>query len=167
MKNVIRSIAMLSIAAFALSIPASSAFAAGTPDSTTIPQLFQHVKHHAAQASFDVDILETFRRSNVNWETYGQTLNQIRKHVNDLFEDYYQLKRMRNNGTPAQQQAIDRLEPLLRDMATSLTSTIQALNADQRLVNMPGFRARIRANWVKIHAVYKLLCQCTSKNLLA
>ena len=167
MKNAIRFIAMLSVAAFALSIPVGSAFAAGPPDSTTIPKLFDQVKHDAAQVIYDADVLESCRHSKFDWKTYAQVLTSVKEHANSLFRSYYQLQQMRDKGTPAQQKAIDQLEPLLRDMAASLTNTFQALKEHPDRVNMPSFRTRVHANWEKINAVYKLLCQCTSKNLLA
>ena len=100
MKSAIRFLAVLSIAALAPSIPVRSAFAAGPPDSTTIPKLLNQVRHHAAEANYDADILDSFRRSNMEWATYGQTLNHIKVHVNDLLQDYYQLRNWNSAGIP-------------------------------------------------------------------
>jgi hypothetical protein len=71
---------------------------------------------------------------------------------------------MRDKGTPQQREAIDRLEPLLRDMETNLTDTIQNLNLHQGRVHMPSFRTRIHADYVAINKVYQLLCECTKSD---
>lgn len=163
MKRTLRFTTMLSVAALALSIPMRSAFAAAPPDSTTVPKLLDQVKHHAAEANYDAEILNSLRHSNVDFRTYGQVLNNIKTHANDLFQDYYELQRQRDSGTPAQREAIDKLEPLLREMATSLTNTFQKLDAHQTGVNTPEFRKGIRENWEKINVVYQHLCKCTEK----
>lgn len=164
MKNVIRMTAVLTVAARALTVPLRPVFA-GTPpsDSKTIPKLLDQVKQHAADANDDAGVLDSFRHSNVGFQMYAQVLENITKHVNDLFQDYYALQRMRESGTPAQQEAIDKLEPLLRDMATSLTNTFQTLNTHKSEVNMPNFRSRVHGDSLRIDAVYRYLCECTSK----
>lgn len=165
MKHVIRLAAVMSVAALALAIPAHSAFAAAPPDSSsTIPKLLNQVKQHASEANHDAQLMESYRRSNVDFKTYAQALTNIKEHANDLFQDFYALQRVRESGTPAQREAIDNLEPLLREMATSLTNTIQTLNTQKSEVNMPEFRKRVHADSMKIEAVYRHLCECTSKN---
>lgn len=163
MKHVARWTAMLSVAACALLIPARGAFAAPPSDSTSIPKVLDQVKGHAAEASYDAAVLDSYRHSDVDWRTYAERLTMIKDHANDLFQDYYQLQRLRDSGTPAQREAIDKLEPLVRAMATELTNTFQSLNEHKAQVNFPEFRNRARANWEKINAVYEHLCKCTDK----
>lgn len=163
MKRALRFTALLSVAALALSIPVRYAIAAAPPDSNTIPKLLDQVKHHAAEANFDATVLDTYRHSPVSAGLYAERLNMIKEHANDLFQDYYELQRQRDSGTPAQREAIDKLDPLVREMATSLTNTYQRMNMHQGRVNMPEFRDGIRENWEKINAVYQHLCKCTDK----
>lgn len=163
MKRALQFATMLSLAALALLVPMRSAYAAERSGSSAIPKLLNEVKHHAAEAKYDAEVLETHRRSPVDWRVYAQTLTNIKGHANDLFQDYYTLQRVRDSGTPAQREAIDKLEPLLRDMATSLTNTIQTLNAHQQRVNMPEFRDKVLADSKKINAVYEYMCKCTDQ----
>lgn len=164
MKHLIQLSAMLSVAALALAIPARSAFAASPPDSKTIPKLFDQVKQHAAEANYDAEVLDTYPHLNLDRRSYAQTLTEIRKHANDLFQDYYALQRVRDKGTPAQRAAIDQLEPMLRDMATDLTNIIQSLNQRPAQVSMRNFHSQVHGSSMKIHEVYKTLCECTGKN---
>lgn len=165
MKHLTRLAAALSVAALALAIPARSAFAATPPDSSsTIPKLLDQVKQHAGEANYDAAVLDSYRRSNLDFRSYALVLNHMKEHANDLFQDYYELKRVRDSGTPAQREAIDTLEPQLREMATELTNTFQKLNERQGHVNTPTFRDQVHASSMKIHEVYKTLCKCTGKN---
>jgi len=158
--------AALSFAVLALmaSVPAAIA---QTADTTSIAKLFQQAKIHAAEANYDAALLDSFGHSDMDWRAHAKCLTNIKEHANDLFEDYYQLQRIRDKGTPEQREVIDRLEPLLRDMGTSLTNTIQTLNLHQGRVHMPSFRTNIHADYVAINKVYELLCACTNKNFKA
>ena len=156
-------IAMLGATALALVMPATLA-AAQAPDSTSIAKLLQQAKVHAALANEDASFLDAHDQSNLDPQMNSQYLRQVREHASDLLQDYYQLQKVRDQGTAQQREAIDRLDPLLREMATSLTNTLQAFNEHPARSNMPYFRDRIHADWVSINKVYGLLCECTSKN---
>ncbi len=78
-------------------------------------------------------------QSNLDPQIHSQYLTKVREHAVDLFQDYYQLQAIRDKGTPQQREAIDRLDPLLRDMATSLATTLQIFNAHPARANVPYF----------------------------
>lgn len=151
------------VAALALLAPAAI-FAAQAQDATSIPKLLQQVKDHAAQAKDDAAFLDSHSQSNLDWRMHAQYLQNVKDHANDLLQDYYQLQTVRDKGTPLQQEAIDRLEPLLRDMGTSLTNTFQKLNEHPGRVNMPSFRTQVHADYESINKVYEFLCECTKPN---
>lgn len=161
MKHLIRLAAGLSIAALVLSVSVRSAFAAPPSDSTTIPQVLEQARHHAYEANYDAAVLDSYRQSDLDFRTYAGTLRNIQKHANDLFQDLHQLQALRDRGNPAQREAIDRLEPLLREVATSLTSTFRMLKEHETQVNLPAFRKGIHASVVRINSAYKYLCHCT------
>ena len=155
---------MLHVAAFALLVPAAVAFASQTPDSASISKLFQQVKGHAAQANEDISFLDSNRYSGLSAQSHALYLQMVKEHAADLFSDYYQLQAFREKGTPQQREAIDSLDPLIRKMATSLSNTLQSLNANPTWVDMPQFRNRIHSDYQAINALYEQLCKCANKN---
>lgn len=161
MKSVNSFIARMSIIALALIAPAAFAFAAQSPDSATIAKLLQQARAHAASANDDAEFLVSNAQSAFDSQMHAQYLQKVREHAIDLFTDYHQLQAIKDKGTPQQREAIDRLDPLLRDMATSLTTTLQTFNAHPARSNMPYFRTRMRGDWESINKVYELLCECT------
>jgi hypothetical protein len=158
-------IAMLRVTALVLLVPVAAAFAAQTPDSASISKLFHQAKDHAALANDDITFLDSSRFSGLDFRTHFLYLENVKQHAADLFRDYYKMQMLRDKGTPQQREAIDRLDPLLREIATTLTSTIQALNANRELVNMPPFRDRIHSDYLTINAVYEHLCKCANDNV--
>lgn len=164
MKQLSKFNSVLRVAALALLVPAAAAFAAQTRDSASISKLFQQAKDHAAQANEDVSFLDANHLSNFAPQMHALYLQKIKEHAADLFRDYYQLKMLRDKGTPQQREAIDRLDPLIRDMATVLTNTLQTFNAHPTRVHMPPFRNQIHSNYLAINAVYEHLCKCENRN---
>lgn len=161
MKKPISFTAMLRIAALALLVPAAVAFAAQTPDSATISKLLLQARNHAAQAEDDARYLYSGRFSNLAPRSHAMYLEKVKEHVNELAKDYGKLQMLRENGTPQQREAIDQLEPLLREMALSLTNTIRAFNENPGQVNLPPFRNRIDSDWSIVNAVYQHLRKCS------
>ena len=147
----------------ALLLPFSSASIAQVSGSTQFSKALQDAKNHASKADYDAAILETYTRSNMAWQMHAQCLQNIKEHVNDLGKDFSRLEALREEATPSQRAAIDRIDPLLRDMAADLTATIENLNHNKSKVNDPAFRSRIHDNWLNVDRVYTALCECTSK----
>lgn len=151
----------LSLASLLMFMPAASAIAAQANDTKSVSEILQEVKVHAGEADYDAEVLDSYTKSGVSWESHSICLNEIRRHVNDLFQDYSRLQKVVDKASPKQREAINRLEPMLRKMAGSLIDTIQDLHENQKNVNVPSFRARIHSNYLNIDVVYRELCNCT------
>ncbi len=164
MKSLNSFMARLGVIALAFVAPTAVALAVQPPDSTTVAKLLQQAKTDAALANEDAEFLDMNGQSNLDPQMHSQYLTKVREHAIDLFQDYYQLQASRDKGTPQQREAIDRLDPLLRDMATSLATTLQTFNAHPARANMPYFRTRIHGDWASINKVYELLCDCTNQS---
>jgi hypothetical protein len=118
-----------------------------TADSPAITDLLKEVKAHAVLAEEDSDTLESYTRSStISWENHAFRLSTIKNHADDLNKDFNQLSSMRDQGSPWQQEAIDRINPLLHEMSDHLSATIKHLNENQSRVHMPAFRDYAHAN---------------------
>jgi wobble nucleotide-excising tRNase len=145
MKRVKRTITV--VAALALGLVACPLWlTAQTADSEQINQLFAEARLHASNAEKDAELLESYTRSMVTWETHSAKLHAIRGHVNDLIRDFNRAKDLRAEASPWQQEAIDKIEPLLKSMADHLSATIDHLNDNQSKVRMPEYQSYVKAN---------------------
>jgi hypothetical protein len=115
-------------------------------DSKKISNLFADIKEHSTLAKDDAEALEAFTRSGVSWQLHAERLELIKHHVNELLADYGEMKRIREEGSPWQQEAIDQLGPVLKGMADHLTATIQHQNENPTDVKMPAFVEYARGN---------------------
>lgn len=126
----------LGLLAVALALPMH----AQTEDSPDINRLLSDARVHAWEAARDAETLQSYTMSKIGWETHASQLRMITGHVNDLGKVAAQLTDMRSQGSPWQQTAIDRINPLLRELADDTTTTIKHLSDHPNQVNMQQYR---------------------------
>lgn len=130
----------------ALLLPFASFLTAQTGDSPEINRLLEQAKAHATLADDDGTALDSYTRSKMAWQSHANRLNQIKVHANNLIKDFNALSELRDQGTPWQQEAIDRVGPLLQEMSAHLTATIQHLNENSNRIHFPEYRDYVHAN---------------------
>ena len=116
-------------------------------DSDEISHLLLQARNQAWQTAQDTDTLESYTMSDMAWEAHAGQLRLILEHVNALAKTTLQLNDLRSQGSQWQQIAIDRINPLLRDMGEALATTITALSDHRERVNMPTYREYVHANY--------------------
>ena len=116
-------------------------------DSKAVNDLFKQIEAHAMLASDDSESLEAYTRSHtMSPESHANRLLTIAGHANNLIQDFDKLNSIRNDGSPWQQEAIDRVDPLLKEMADHLSTTIAHFRDNKHRVNMPAFHDYVKAN---------------------
>ena len=120
----------LAIAAFASTIFPLSASASiqRKPPSAEVAAELDLAKQQAFELARDADEMTSLLRDNVSWETHADMLNRIRDHVNTMGKIVEKLESERDEASPWQQQAIDRMVPLLKAIASNTTAAIEHVN---------------------------------------
>jgi hypothetical protein len=121
--------------------------AADTPDSADVTKLLADTKSVAVQLKTDSAQMDSYTRSKLTWQSYAAKLETIKGHVNNAGQLLAKLKDAESTGSPWQQTAIKRIEPLLQDMADNLTTTINNLSENQGKVHMPEFKVYVKVNY--------------------
>jgi uncharacterized protein Yka (UPF0111/DUF47 family) len=96
-----------------------------------VSRLLADARDKAAELAKDADDMESLTRSNVSWESHADMLNLIKEHVNDMGRIAAKLEASRDQASPWQKQAIDRMLPLLRDIANNTTAAVNHLNQNR------------------------------------
>lgn len=144
------------LAMLALLAPARVA-SAQNPDSAAVTQLLDEVKTHAALADDDAHTLYSYTRSKVHWSSHAYRLDRMKEHVNDLIRDSNQMVTLRAEGSPWQQEAIDRISFLLPEIADHLRTTIDHLNDNQSRTQMKAFQDLLETNQTLIHNAHEAI----------
>ena len=144
------------LAILALLLPAGF-LAAQNPDSAAVSKLLEEVKTHAAIADDDAHTLAAYTLSRLGWQSHSTQLNRIKTHVNALIRDSNQLTNMRDEASPWQQDAIDRISSLLPEMASHLTATINHFNDNPEHTSLKPYRDLAVTNQTIIHKAPEII----------
>lgn len=128
-------------------IGVAQAFAAPPTDSEEINTLLNDAKAEAVQLKQDAQVMETFTRSKLSWRTHAQQITLIKEHVNKTGELAQKLNDAKETGSPWQQTAIERVTPLLGELAKNVEGTIEHLNNNPSHVQMQPFKDYVTANY--------------------
>src|ERR1700744_4678544 len=129
---------VISLSALASVLAASTWLSAGlqtaaSPQSgsSAVSDLFSRAKAQAGQLKLDANDMETFIRTKVNWESHAGKITDIKDHVNKLGDTVDKLNQMRDAASASQKMAIDRINPLLQQLAGNATAMIDHLNNER------------------------------------
>jgi hypothetical protein len=115
-------------------------------DNPEVSRLLVDAKEKAAVLSRDADDMEALTRSAASWQSHAVMLDTIKDHVNDLGHTVEQLNAMRDKAAPWQQKAIDRMLPLMRELASNTTAAIEHIKEHQSQPNVGSYPEYLRAN---------------------
>lgn len=130
---------LLGLAVFASA--GARAFAA----SADVSKLFQDAKMSAAQLRRDANQMEAYSKSRLSWESHAHQINQIKEHINKTGKIVADLHEARDGAAAWQQDAIDRITPLLQEMASNTESIINHLN-DRQQTWHPEYQEYLKSN---------------------
>lgn len=145
-KTILAAVAPVLLVAGYLAIPAALRAQAAT-DSAEINKLLVDARAEAVELKADSENMATFTRSTFSWQSYAGNLEMIRGHVNKSGELLTKLQNAKSSGSTWQQTAIDRIEPLLKEMAANTSAAIKHLSDNKSAVHMQTFRDYVKANY--------------------
>jgi ABC-type Na+ efflux pump permease subunit len=127
-------------------IASTNVKAAESEDHPKITALLADAKAEAVELKNDSTDMESFTRSSLNWESYAQKIEMIKEHVNNTGKLLTKLQAEESNGSPWQQTAIKRIEPLLKELAANTEKTINYLNENKTKTHFSDFKDYVQMN---------------------
>lgn len=114
-------------------------------DSAQASKLLQQARTSAVQLKNDSAQMEAFSSNRASWESHARQINQIKEHINNSGKILADLHDQRDSAEPWQQEAIDRITPLLKDLASNTESIIDHLN-DRQATWHPEYTSYLKSN---------------------
>ena len=136
----------------AFSVPAPTA-----DDNPAVMQLLMDAKQKAAAVSQDADQMEALTRTDATWHAHAAQLDEMKQHVNDLARAAEKLEASRASASPWQQQAIDRMMPLLKELASNTNAAISHLSELQSRPVSPSYTQYLTANTETAHELAQMI----------
>ena len=121
----------LLVAGYLTTSPYRAVAAISASGSEEVSGLLADAKTEAHELERDAGEMKMFTRSSLTWRSHAAKLEEIKRHVNQAGQLLTKLNEARSTATAWQQQAIDAITPLLRELASNTTAMIEHLNKDQ------------------------------------
>jgi hypothetical protein len=103
--------------------------------------LLEEAKSISVQLKRDAAELHTLSRNmRINWQTHAKQLETIKGHVNSAGQLAKRLKDIHHVAAPWQQEAIDRVTPMLSEIAANTQWAIEHLNQNQSNLWGPKYK---------------------------
>jgi hypothetical protein len=96
-----------------------------------VTKLLADARDKAAELSRDADEMEALIRTDVSWQTHAAMLESVKEHVNQLGRIAAQLEQKRDSASAWQQRAVDRMLPVLKELAANTEAAINHLNQNK------------------------------------
>lgn len=137
------------IAGYLMLSPANVSAQTATADSEEVNQLFAQANAEAHELEFDAGHMVKYPLTQLSDEAHAGKINEIKEHVNTCGKLLTKLQNARETGSEWQQQAIDEVLPLLKQIAANTTSAIEHINSNRGhlKVNPAGYQAYLKANF--------------------
>jgi hypothetical protein len=122
-----------------------------------VTRLLADAREKAAVLSRDADEMEALTRSDVSWQTHADMLNTIKEHVNDLARTVEKLSASRDSASEWQKQAIDRVMPLMKELAANTTAAINHLNENKLRPTSGSYKEYLKENAETAHQLSDII----------
>jgi hypothetical protein len=90
--------------------------------------LLKDVQSTATVLTRDADLLHSYTRGDISWESHVNQVSMVKDHINTMGKHLHRLQAIRHLATPEQQQAINSIMPAALILATHTESAIEHLN---------------------------------------
>ena len=100
-------------------------------ESDQLAQLLGEAQNEAGELARDADETESLIRNDVSWQTHAEMLESVKAHVNNMGSIIDKLMATRSSGSELQEQAVDRILPLLKELAANTSAAINYLNQNK------------------------------------
>jgi hypothetical protein len=123
------------LAGYLMLAPAAGAASSSIGDSEEISALLSNARFEAIELRDDSDKMLSFSRSVLPSQNFAGKLTDVKDHVNKAGKLLAKLDQARRTGSPWQQQAIDHITPVLKELAANTEATINHFNDNRMLVH--------------------------------
>lgn len=107
------------------------AMAIQNAENQDVRDLLSLAAQQSASLDYDADQMQSLLHNDVAWQTHATLLQAVKSNVNQLSRTIAKLEAERSEASTWQQKGVDRVLPLLRELAENTTAAINHLNNNQ------------------------------------
>ena len=119
---------------------------ARNPPNAEVAAQLDAANTEASELARDADEMTSLLHNDVSWQSHADMLERIKEHVNNMGKIVAKLQEERAEASPWQQQAIDRMVPMLKEIAANSTGAIEHMNQNHERPMTPDYVDYLQQN---------------------
>ncbi len=125
---------------------ASPKLRAADEDSPQVSRMLSEAKTQAFQLSEDAAEMDLMARNGLSWQTQVNAVERIKQDINAIGKQLIRLQEIRGAAAPWQRTAIERISPLLKELAINTETVIERLNKNPNRLRAAEYKEYLEAN---------------------
>lgn len=109
--------------------------------------LLKEVQSTATQLNRDADLLHSYTRGSLSWESHVNQLSLVKDHINTMGKTLDRLQAIRHLMTPAQQNTLNSVMPTALILASHTEAAIEHLNDRDKPLWDSEYKNHLRGIW--------------------
>ena len=101
------------------------------PESQQLTQLLSDANDEARELAKDAEETQTLILNDTNWVTHALMLARVKGHVDNMALIIEKLSKTQKSGSELQQQAVEQMLPLVKELSVNTTAAINYLNQNK------------------------------------
>ena len=130
---------------YLVALPLLSA-AVARETSAKLTELLWDARDEAVQLASDADQMQILILTDSNWLTHDLMLHKIQGHVDDMAVIVRKLNETQKSGSDVQQQAVEQMLPLVRELSENTTAAIHYLEQNKNRPPSDTYRQYLNKN---------------------
>jgi hypothetical protein len=126
-------------------------------DNPQLTQLLADADDEAIKLANDADDTQGLIRSDENWVDHALMLAQVKGHVDNLALIIAKLSDMEKSGSDLQEQAIDQMLPLVKELSANTTAAINYLNQNKSRPTSSVYTQYLKENAEAAHQLSSMI----------
>lgn len=101
------------------------------PESQQLTQLLSDANDEARELAEDAQETQTLILNDTNWVMHALMLAKVKGHVDNMVLIIEKLRKTQNSGSELQEQAVEQMLPLVKELSANTTAAINYLNQNK------------------------------------
>ena len=101
------------------------------PESQQLTQLLSDASDEARELATDAEETQTLIFNDENWVTHALMLARVKGHVDNMALIIEKLSKTKKSGSELQEQAVEQMLPLVKELSANTTAAINYLNQNK------------------------------------
>jgi len=101
------------------------------PESQQLTQLLSDADDEARELASDAEETQTLILNDTNWVTHALMLARVKAHVDNMALIIEKLNKTQKSGSELQEQAVEQMLPLVKELSANTTAAINYLNQNK------------------------------------